>query len=231
MPSRSKLLRRGPLLAAIVVALAMGSTLAWASAPISTSPTCCTYSAPTFTIDQGELASFENTSLPSDAHNVVASKGGPDGRPLFSSAETLQGSAPVNGTQYLSTGSYHFVCTIHPGMEADLQVSSNGTPVARPQISLKILSTSIRKVANSGKLKVKVTAVTAGKGITVTAKKGSKTLTKAAKLDLDAGASRTVSLGLTSIGKQALRNADKAKVVATGTLDFGSDARAKRTLK
>jgi hypothetical protein len=162
---------------------------------------------------------------------VVASKGGPDGRPLFSSAETLQGSTPVNGTQYLSTGSYHFVCTIHPGMEADLQVSTNGTPVARPQISLKILSTSIRKVANSGQLKVKVIAVTAGKGITVTAKKGSKTLTKAAKLDLDAGASQTVSLGLTSVGKQALKNTDKAKVVATGTLNFGSDASAKRTLK
>src|SRR5436305_14713440 len=135
MPSRSKLLRRGPLLAAIVVALATGSTLAWASAPISTSPTCCTYSAPTLTIDQGELASFENDTVTGDPHNATASQRGPDGRPLLLAAHTLNGSKPVNGTQYLSAGSYHFVCTIHPGMEADLQVGSNGTPVARPQIS------------------------------------------------------------------------------------------------
>jgi plastocyanin len=231
MPSRSNLQRRGLLLSAIVVALATGSTLAWASAPISSSPTCCTFSAATFTIDQGELASFQNTTVTGDVHNVTAAKGGPDGRPLFFSASTPQGSTPVNGTQYLSSGSYHFVCTIHPGMEADLQVSSNGAPVARPQISLKILSTSVRKVAKSGKLKVKVTAVTASKGIDVTAKKGSKTLTKAAKLDLDAGAARTVSLGLTSSGKRALKNVNKAKVSATGTVDFGAGASAKRTLK
>jgi plastocyanin len=219
------------LLAVPAAVLAIGVNLAWGAAPITSSSVCCTFTAPTFSIDQGEVASFQNGTIGGAPHNVTASKSGPDGRPQFFSNTISSGSTPVNGTQYLTSGTYQFVCTIHPGMDAALVVSGNGTPVARPKVSLKVVSSKLKKVANSGKLKVKVTAATASNGVVLSAKKGSKTLTRASKLSLAAGASKTVSLGLTTNGRKLLKGSKKAAVKVTGTVDFGSSASAKRTLK
>ena len=59
----------------------------------------------------------------------------------------------------MTTGSYEFFCSIHPGMEATLEVTSAGTPVERPQaegVGVKVLSKDLDRVIESGKLKLKV---------------------------------------------------------------------------
>jgi len=84
------------------------------------------------TIDQGVRVSFHNSDL--DTHNVTADKLSGDGKPIFATAGDVGGgaSAPVAGTEYLSSGDYSFVCTIHPGMNGTLHVTAAGTPVPRP---------------------------------------------------------------------------------------------------
>ncbi len=115
-------------------------------------------------------------------------------------------------------------------MRSDLAVGA-GTPVARPDIELKVLSTKIDKVVSSGKLKLKVTAPTASADVLLTAKKGARKLGTKGGLSLTAGSSRTVKLTLTTAGENVLEDLNSAKVKATGTVPFGSPDTAKKKLK
>jgi plastocyanin len=89
------------------------------------------FDASSYRIDQGEKLTFKNSDVASPGpHNVTASGKGPDGRPLFASKTIRNGEqAPVEGAQQLTTGSYDFICTVHPFMEASLVVSDTGTPL------------------------------------------------------------------------------------------------------
>jgi plastocyanin len=220
-------------LALVAIGLAsLGGGYAFgASQTITTSPACCQYSAPTFMIDAGQVAQFQNTTSGVD-HTMTASMKGPDGKALFDSGTTPSGSAAaVNGTQYLAPGTYHFFCLIHgPSMAADLVVTGNGAPVARPRIKVKVLSKALDKVKSTGKLKVNVKALTDSSGITLTASKGARKLASKANLDLAAGASKTIGLALTGAGRHALAPLHSAKVKLTGTVPFGSPASASRKL-
>lgn len=195
---------------------------------ITTSPACCTFAQPTFTLDPGQVATFQNNDGVS--HNVFASGDGPDGAVLFSSDTTTSGQVPVNGTQYLGTGSYPFVCTVHPEMVAQLAVTANGTPVARPDIEVKVLSSKLGKVVSSGKLKVKVSASAVSSDVVLTARKGARKLGSKGNIDLAAGASVTVKVPLTQSGKNALKDLESAKVKVSGAVPFGSPDTAKRKL-
>ncbi len=85
---------------------------------------------PTYTTDQGEVVPFQ---VNGDTHNVTAHQNGPDGKALFRTPTISGGTTGVQGTQYLTAGSYTFFCTIHPTtMEATLVVTANGTAQARP---------------------------------------------------------------------------------------------------
>ena len=98
---------------------------------ITAAPTGDRFSASTFTIDQGETTTFRNTDL-TVSHDVVANQT-EGGQALFRSDIVPAGSSgPVKGTEFLVTGSYPFRCTLHPGMEATLVVSSAGTPKPKP---------------------------------------------------------------------------------------------------
>src|SRR3954454_9469009 len=89
------------------------------------------FTASEYTIDQGEKLVFHNGDTVS--HDVTASSKGTDGKPLFNSAVTDSGkSSPVNGAQYLTTGHYEFICSLHANMKATLHVTANGTPATRP---------------------------------------------------------------------------------------------------
>ena len=69
----------------------------------------------------GFVAELENDD-PDAKHNVVSVDDGPDGGPLFASPLVdPDENAEVEGTQYLEAGSYRFICTIHSGMEGNLQ--------------------------------------------------------------------------------------------------------------
>jgi plastocyanin len=219
-------------LAGICALVAIGAASAWgAGETIQASPTSDTFTKSSFTIDQGQVATFQNGSVTGSSHNVVSIGNGPDGRNLFRSNTISSGQAPVNGTQYLTQGTFRFVCTIHAGMEANLVVSANGTPVARPDIELKILSSQIEKVRGSRRLKVKLSALAESDNVDLVAKKGAKKLGSKSDLDLAAGASRTVKVPVSRAGKTALKGLDSARVKVTGTVPFGAPDTAKRKLR
>jgi plastocyanin len=214
---------------AVIGATALGTTHAFgATETITSSPGCCTFTKPAFAIDPGQVATYQNPGGVS--HNVYASGNGPDGAPLFSSETIDSGQTPVNGTQYLGPGSYPFICTIHPEMVAELAVTANGIPLARPDIEVKVLSSKLGKVVSSGKLKVKVSASTESDDIVLVARKGARKLGSKPNIDLAAGSSRSVKLRLTGAGKNALEDLESARVKVTGAVPFGSPDSGKRKL-
>ena len=218
------------MVATALLMLAAGAALG-AGQTITTTATSDSFTQASFAIDQGDVASLQNTSV-QNTHNVTAQGNGPDGNKLFRTPDTDPGNtAAVNGTQYLAQGQYHFVCTIHAGMEADLTVTGNGTPVARPDIELKVLSSNLDKIRSSRRLKVKVTAPTESNDVALVAKKGARKLASKSGIDLAAGSSRTLKLKLTGSGRKALKDLQKAKVKVTGTVPFGSPDSARRTLR
>ena len=201
---------------AIATALFVGG-LAFASAPII-GQADNTYSAQTYTIDQGEVAQLQVTG---SSHNATARQSGPDGEALFRSATISSANTPVNGTQYLSSGDYAFFCTVHPTMQATLHVSTNGTAQARPTASLSLKSRSISKAIKKG-IPVSVNASARIDGATLTANLGKKTIGKTtASL---ASGPQTVKLKLSKAGKSKLRGKTTAKVTVTADIPFGSPA-------
>ena len=102
------------------------------AAEINAGQGCDCFSPATVTMDMGEPLSFRNSDLLKE-HDLLAKDRGPDGKPLFSAPQIGPGgSAPVDGSQFLTTGTYGFVCTLHTGMEGTLNVTSSGTPTPRP---------------------------------------------------------------------------------------------------
>lgn len=188
------------------------------------------FSKPVYTMDQGDRPLLQNTGV--NQHNATASANGPDGRPLFESPTIGTGTAQLDGTQFLTTGTYTFICTIHPStMIATLAVSANGTPQPRPSLALKVLSKNLDKVARKGKLPVRVQATSASQGVELEARLGKRRLGEVTGINLAAGARRTVRVKLTKAGKKRLGKKNKAKVTVEGTVPFGSPATAKRKLK
>jgi plastocyanin len=187
-----------------------------------------TFSAATYTTDQGEVAPLQVTG---GTHNATASGNGPDGKPLFRSATISGGTTPVNGTQYLTSGSYPFICTIHPStMQATLVVTGNGTPQARPHMDLKLVSSKLAKVVKKGKLRVGINASVRSDDVSVEAKLGKASLGRAQNLSLPAGPSSAV-LKLTKAGKSKLAGRDKATILLNGSVAFGAPSSAKGKLK
>jgi plastocyanin len=227
-----RLKRASGLLAAATVTLAVfGVAVAVAGQDVVSSTTCCQYAPKTYLSDQGETASFINPAG-GEAHNVTAKPRGPDGKALFRSKTIFGGKATdIAGLKYLPTGSYKFFCTIHETMKGTYVISDKGTPVARPKIDVTLPAQSLNSVRNSGKLTVKVKALTQSAGITLVARKGAKALGSKSGLTLPAGASRTVKLTLTNAGRKALKGLKSASVSANGSVPFGKPDLARRTLR
>jgi hypothetical protein len=181
-----------------------------------------------FRLDAGSQSQLLNTDPAAD-HNVVASADGPDGGRLFQSALIGPGPpAPVAGTEYLTPGSYPFVCTIHVGMAGTLLVSGDGA-LPRPSVSVAIASSKLAKV-RKGRLKVSVTAATASSDVSLIARVGRRTLPPVPDVDLAAGQTRKLTLKLTNAAKKDLKDVEKAKVTLSASVPFGAPAKAKRTL-
>jgi plastocyanin len=223
--------RRG-LAGAVIVSL-LGAGAAWADGTISARPVNSFGSAVT-TIDQGEKVTFNNMDLA--GHDVVSTKAGDDGKPLFrSELVSPGGSGPVQGTEYLTTGTYPFVCSVHPGMEATLEVTSQGTPAPRPKpsVTVKIVSRDLQRVVETGKLKLKVRSSKAS--LVVGARKAGKNSIAlgSKKVQWDGGEGR-IRLKLSDSAREALGKKKSAKVIATVTADHGGGhtdrSTAQRTL-
>jgi plastocyanin len=221
--------RAGLVLGGAVVAVAIAAGSAVGASQTIQGTAANLFSAPTYTSDQGDLAQFQSLG---GSHNVTATQTGPDGGPLFKSETITGGTTPVNGTQFLAQGSYSFICTIHPTtMQATLVKTGNGTPVARPDIELKLKSTQISKVVRKGKLLVEVQAVTASPGVSVEAKLGKASLGETEGINLAAGVKQTVAVRLSKAAKNKLRGKAKATVKAEGSVPFGAPDTAKGKLR
>jgi plastocyanin len=213
-------LARGVVAALLASAVCAGA--AWADATIYAGPPNQFFQGDV-TIAQGEAITF--TNVDTTAHDVTASGKGADGKPLFQSAQVgAGGSAPVEGVEDLTTGSYPYICSIHPFMTGTITVSSDGTPkprpgggggsgnqaaapaadTAAPSIAVKLLDTKKNKVRKRRSLQLSVTTdeplsltITARSGDTVVAK-GSAKLTKAG--------TRKLSVKLTKAGLKAAKS-------------------------
>jgi hypothetical protein len=185
-------------------------------------------------VDESAFLTFDNNDVVT--HNVTADDPGPDGKALFRSGNVPGGDQDqlVPGTQFLSARDYDFLCTIHPSMEGTLTVDDhpNG-PLPRPEIDVKVKSKKLEKVVKSRKLKVRVSASepTDADGVSLTAKKGAKGITKRARLNVNAGDSKTAKLKLKKKAAEKLADLDKAKVKVQGTVDFGFGDKASKKLK
>jgi plastocyanin len=187
-----------------------------------------TFSLATYTMDQGEKPPLQNIGL--SQHNATAVVNGPDGRPLFSSPTIGTGSTVLEGTQYLTTGAYTFICTIHPTtMIATLAVSANGTPVPRPALTLTLLSKQIEKVVKSGLL-VRMDVGTKADDMTLEARLGKTLIGKVEDISQATGTS-FIKVKLNKAGKSRLRSREKATIALTGTVPFGAPTASKGKLK
>jgi len=218
-------------LARIVVPLAVVGALLATGTAFAVSQTIVgqadnTFNAASYTSNPGDVVQLQVTG---SQHNATASALGPDGKALFRSASITGGTTPVNGTQYLSAGTYQFICTIHPNMVANLVVSGPGTPVARPSVTLKVTATKLSKAIKQG-IRVQSTASAKVDGVSLTAKLGKTTIGTATNQSIAQGAAFE-TIKLSQAGKSKLRKVKKASITVTGDVPFGSPASTKAKLK
>lgn len=222
---------------AVAAALFGATATAQAAGDIVSDKDCCAFVEDTFTQAAGEVPNYVNPAGSDSVHNVTSTQTGAGGKPIFESKTISAGeSAPVEGVQYLSDGTYPFICSIHgSSMSGDLVVSG-GTPLVRPtpKVKVSIPSQSLKKVLRSGKVKVKVKGVTDASGIKLKLSKG-KTFGSASKISVSAGRTRKVNVKLTGKGKKAFKKAvkkgKKLRLQAKATVPGGKSVKAKRTLR
>jgi plastocyanin len=219
--------RRIWLVVALAVAgLMLASGLAFAASATIVGQTNNTFSAGLYSTDQGEVSQLQVTG---SMHNVTAVQTGPDGKPLFRSSTVSGGLTPVSGTQYLPAGAYQFFCSIHPTtMTGTLQVTSNGTPQARPQATLKLTTRKLSKVLKQG-LSVSINASAKVIGVNLVAKLGKTTIGSSNNLAWIAG-QQFEKVPLTKAGKSKLRGKSKATVTLTAEIPFAAPASTKGKL-
>jgi len=218
----------------MTVALLVPAAAARADEEITASPGN-RYDNPNPTIDQGERLTFRNNDL--REHDVTSTPPGDVNGYLFQSRLVGFGeSSFVEGSQYLTTGTYAFACSIHPEMQGTLTVTSAGTPVPRPgsggppadttppALSLK----ASRPKARARKLAVTVTSSEAA-SLVLTAKVGSSRVARAVT-ELVAGEQK-VTLKLSRRAARRLRRGRKVRLAAAAKDTAGNTGTAKLTLK
>ncbi|MBK8293596.1 MAG: hypothetical protein IPK93_02035 [Solirubrobacterales bacterium] len=223
---------------AVVAALFGATATAQGAGDIISDQDCCTFVEDTFTQVAGEVPNYVNPAGSDSVHNVTATQTGAGGKPIFESKTISAGeSTPVDGVQYLSDGTYPFICSIHgSSMSGDL-VISGGTPLVRPKPKVKVSvpSQKLKKVQRTGKIKVKVKGVTDASGIKLKISKGKKTFGSLSKISVSAGTTKKVTVKLTGKGKKAVKKAvkkgKKLRLQAKATVPGGKSAKAKRTLR
>jgi plastocyanin len=205
------------------------------------------FTTPAVTIDQGERLTFRNTDVA--GHDVTARLSGPDGKPLFATPLIANGeTAFVEGSQYLTTGRYEFLCSVHPSMTGVLNVSAAGTPVprpvagvpvapdtTRPSVAVRVVSRRLAVVRRqralvasvrvNEKARVSLRAVSRPRpgGPLVTVARGS--------VSLPAAGTRRVTMRLTAAGRRALRGGRRrlAVLLTARAVDAAGNATRRTT--
>lgn len=242
---------RGAVAAAGAAAL-LWPVVAWADKQIEAGPPS-RFTTPEVTMDQGERLTFRNGDTIS--HDVQATQAGPDGKPLFATPIVGAGRSEfVEGSQFLTAGSYPFICSLHNGMRGTLQVTTAGTPQprpgeeaqpeprpvdrTRPDLAVELVSRTARTARVRGALVVRVElGETSDLRLEAVARPraGGPLVTIARRSLRDAATGvRRVRLTLTAAGRRSLRRDRPLAVVVDGvaTDAAGNRARARhgRTL-
>lgn len=219
-------------LACLGLGVAGAGTAHTAPAEIAAADGCCRFIDGPFEQPRGEVARFVNPAGASAIHNVFAVAPGPDGRKLFYSETIRPGSeSPVAGTQYLRTGDYPFVCTVHPGMDGSLRVTGAGTPVARPAISVAVLGQRRAAVARKGSLRISLSSPTGVRGARVKIRVGRKVIGAVRSISVSPGGKRAITAGLSPQGKAILSSRKSVAVTVSASVSFGKPSSAKKVLR
>ena len=198
------------------------------------------YTTPEVTMDQGERLTFLNRD--GVRHDVTATQVGEDKKPLFSTPLIEQGQEVfVEGSQFLTTGSYDFLCTVHPEMKGRITVSGAGTPVPRPGsgptadttppvVSLAVKTGTVKKARKDRAVKVAVTTDEAAK-VTVRVSTGGKSL--GSRTVQAAAGTGVVVVRLDAADRRRLKKgrALSIRVSATDAAGNKATAKASRTLR
>jgi plastocyanin len=204
-------------------------------------------------MDQGEPLFFRNFDLLT--HDVTARQNGPDGKPLFSTPLVGPGPEPaVAGSEYLTTGTYEFLCSIHPNMVGKLNVTSAGTPQPRPgggggagsgggsggqhdhsgaTLTLKLVDSRASKARKTGTLRVRA-EVNEAANVALEAsyaRKGKAVTIARGSRSFDAAGAATVALKLTRAGKRALRRSVTVTIGGIATHSDGHQVSASTSRK
>ena len=191
------------------------------------------YTTPSVTMDQGERLTFQNLDVV--GHDVTATQRGPDGRALFRTPVIGGGQeAFVEGSQFLTTGSYGFLCSVHPEMTGTLNVTNAGAPVPRPadttapRASVRLRSARVSSVRRARRLLVRVTVNEAAR-VSLRATARGATIARGA-LSLSGPGSRNRALSLTAAGRRATRSGRRMTVTVTArAVDRAGNSRRTRT--
>jgi plastocyanin len=222
--------------------LVLWPAIAWADKTITAEPQN-RYGTPDVTMDQGEKLTFRNNDVA--GHDVTATGKGPDGKPLFSTPIIGRGeSAFVEGSQYLTTGHYPFICSVHPNMKGSVHVTGNGTPQQRPgsggggggggpapkpddkqapALAVQIVSRRMRAVRRARSLRVRLSLDEAAR-VSLRAvarpKVNGRLVTVArGSVNVTGEGVRRVSVRLTRAGRRAMRKKRLAVIVTARARD------------
>ena len=204
----------------------------------------------TVEIDQGERLTFLNadTNAADNEHDVTAVDKGADGNLLFKTPIIPPGQEVfVDGSQYLTAGSYRFICSVHPvGMRGTLNVTTAGAPVPRPRtepppqpprdatrpnLSLEIATSRAGAIHRKGRVVVR-TGVTepARISLTVDARVGGRTIPLGqTSFDFSKASSRSLVVRVTSAARRKLRSAMQGRSGALIRVSGRADDRAANT--
>jgi plastocyanin len=211
---------------------------AWADETITAGPLPNQFANPDVEIDQGELVTFRNSDSTGAFHDVTSNGKDSDGKALFAS-ETIEGgkSAPVKGVEFLTTGDYGYICSVHPFMTGTLRVNSNGAPKPRtpdnpapnpadttpPTAGISILDSRISAVLKRGAVRLRLTTDEPAR-FQVAVKSGRTTV--ATGVVVVKGTARTLNARLTKAGKKALAKARRVTLKATARVNDAAGNRS-----
>jgi plastocyanin len=227
---------RGKVAAATVAALLLAAPAAIADEEI-VGATPNRYQNPQVTIDQGERLTFRNTDFAN--HDVTSKQSG-----LFASETIGQGATSfVEGSQYLTTGSYDFFCSIHPQMTGTITVTSAGTPAQRPgaggtppppdttppALTLQTPAAKAGALRSGRRLKVDIGTDEAAE-LTLTVKLGTRVAGRLVE-KFETGGSKRVALVLRKKVRRKLRSGSKLRLRLAGTDTAGNATSTSGTLK
>ncbi len=219
-------------ISAVAAALAVIPATTANAATISAAEECCSFVGSPFPQAAGVKAELSNPGSPNTVpHNVYADTKGADGGPLFYSSLAGPGATvPVEGTEFLTPGSYRFRCTLHRGMNGVLAVSS-GAAVPRPKVRPTIRSNSLSVVRRKGRIDLALQSGTSTGPVTVTVTANGSSAASAKVSSLRAGEVRRLSAKLSPKGRKTIARGSSVQIKVRAVAEFGSVGSASKNLR